>query len=145
MNDAERTAYMAAFEAKKNALEKDIDNAIKILPTSFDELSKSVAQQSQTTVLVSANVTRFGIVAISLYLVQILVNLYRFNALMSGFYRAIMDAIVLNGTNELPLKDSVELMIPKVGFGKEAQTLPDSVIEKFSIALKDVLNTVKKD
>lgn len=55
--------------------------------------------QNQIPVLVSAFATRVGAVVLLLFLVQILVPLYRYNMKLSSYYDARADALTIIGTN----------------------------------------------
>jgi hypothetical protein len=78
--------------------------------------------------LIAAGITRFGVLAITIYLVQILLNLYRYNVRVSGFYLSRADALTIMDHPAKKISDISKNLAPAVDFGKE----PTTLLEKFS-------------
>ena len=79
----------------------------------------------------AALLVRFGVLGVAVYLVQILINLYRYNTQVAAHYWTQRDAIVTSEWNGKKLKDAYELYIPKVEYGRTPkwalQEISDSV------------------
>lgn len=112
------------YDAKKAALTKANELLLKARERQYqDDPTKD--QTSGEILLLQTSVTRFGVVLIMVFLVQILVNLYRYNMRLSAFYFGRGDALVLlnNGAEDLNLRTLVELISPdKFDFGKSPRT-----------------------
>ncbi len=75
-----------------------------------------------TSVFNIENVTRVGVILLLLYLVQILVGIYRYKQRLAGFYRGRYQALTLIDPNGVTVKELGELMVAltpeAVDFGK---------------------------
>jgi hypothetical protein len=112
------------FEAKKTALLDANATLLKVRQKQYED-DRPKDQTSGQTLLIQTSVTRFGVVIIMVFLVQILVNLYRYNMRLSAFYFGRSDALVLlnKGSDDLNLGTLVELISPdKLDFGKAPRT-----------------------
>jgi hypothetical protein len=79
--------------------------------------------------LVAAGVTRFGVLIISIYLVQILINLYRYNTRLATFYRAQADSLVLLELDAKKVGSIQEQFLPHVDYGKMPSTIPERIAD----------------
>ncbi len=83
----------------------------------------------------ATNATRVAVILITLFLVQILVSLYRYNTRLAGYYDARADALLLLHAEESNVKDMPfgELMAAlspdAVDFGRTAKTSVDHAVE----------------
>jgi hypothetical protein len=112
------------LEAKKLALTAANANLINVRARQYQD-DRTKDQTSGEILLIQTSVTRFGVVLIMVFLVQILVNLYRYNMRLSAFYFGRADALILlnKGEDELNLATLVELISPdKFDFGKSPRT-----------------------
>lgn len=89
-----------------------------------------------TNLLVAAGITRFGVLAVVIYLVQILVGLYRYNAQLAGHYLAHADAVLLSGSSIKEMGVLSNQLQPHVSFGKPVETMPEKMIEKMGNIFK---------
>ena len=79
--------------------------------------------------LVAAGVTRFGVLIISIYLVQILINLYRYNTRLASFYRAQADGLVLLELDAKVVEGFQAQFLPHVDYGKTPSTIPERIAD----------------
>jgi hypothetical protein len=142
-----------AAEAKANAklplikdrLERTKDDAKELrelLPKAGEAafLSKADSGTSAAKLLIAAGITRFGILALAIFLVQILVGLYKYNARIAGFYRSEADAIMLAGDDSVKgLGELMKSISPQVGFDKAESTFPEKVLDKINDAVDKII------
>ena len=90
------------------------------------------ATDVSTQQLVLTSVTRFGTLGIVLFLVAILIPLYKYNVRLASFYISIGDALAMtklendkNGNLEL----LVRLLTPTYDFGRSPKTPMDQLVE----------------
>lgn len=115
---------------EKAELGKITDSAISDLKTATQSLEttatilKALRQEpitypEQTFYLISTATTRLGIVVLLLFLVQILVPLYRYNTKLAAFYDARADALNLVSDDPSGFEQIVNILSPDtVDFGK---------------------------
>jgi len=102
---------------QKRALLAKVEESV-LLPAT------SAAGTSETTgILVAAAATRFGVLVLSIYLVQILVSLYRYNAQLSVQYSALSDALVLDPGSVEAMAMALPHVRPSVEFGVPPQAV----------------------
>ncbi|MEP1576248.1 hypothetical protein [Roseibium album] len=78
--------------------------------------------------LVNTNLIRFGGVMITIFLISILVPIYRYNARLASFYLAKADALVLcRDTRAGDFRGIAEVVTPMHAFEKEPRTPIDSL------------------
>lgn len=77
--------------------------------------------------LIATGVTRFGVLIISVYLVQILITLYRYNTRTAAYYRAHADALLLSNENPKAMKALHKALVPNVDYGKLPRTVMQDV------------------
>ncbi len=121
MSDQEFTKSVEDISAAVNKqIENSVkENIIKNIQNAATELEKQRALAEQTeaqtqSLLVSALSTRIGITFLLLFLVQILVSLYRYNIRLSAFYDARADALaVAKDVKKMKFSDIVDLTAPE--------------------------------
>ena len=108
------------------------------------ELPHEVWTPSLVSVLVSAATLRIGITVLLVFLVQILVGVYRYALRLAAFYDARADALLLlrkDATVEVKIAEASKLLsAEKVSFGPE----PKTPIENGMDALKDLAEILGK-
>lgn len=110
------------FEAKKEALKKANEVLLRVKEKQFED-DRQKDQASSQLLLIQTSVTRFGVVLIMVFLVQILVSLYRYNMRLSAFYFGRADALVLLNKMPSELRTLVDVISPdKLDFGKPPRT-----------------------
>lgn len=101
--------------------------------------------ESEKTLLVAAGITRFGVLAVAIYLVQILIGLYRYNANAAALYSSQADALLLLGTVQNDkLGELVAKLRPRFSFGKPETSLPEKFVEKLALAIKAAADVMPK-
>jgi hypothetical protein len=107
------------FAARQKFLEKRLTNN-----------GGAQGQPDNINLLIASGITRFGILFIMLFIVQILVNLYRYTMRLSSYYLSQADALLLSdGTSDDLLKIVPALSPATVDFGKPPAT-PIEHVEK---------------
>ena len=89
-------------------------------------------QPVDENLLVATAVTRFGVLVIAIYLVQILINLYRYNTRVAAYYRAAADALVLLDHSPKKIEELRTLLWPDLDYGRSPQTIHQRIVEVFS-------------
>ena len=82
--------------------------------------------------LVQTNVTRFGTIILVIFLVSILVPLYRYNVRLGAYYDARADALALMGGSNITaarFTEFADALTPSHDFGKAPATPAQQVIE----------------
>ncbi|WNK00064.1 hypothetical protein L2D14_01230 [Thalassospiraceae bacterium LMO-JJ14] len=101
-----------------------------------------------TSILVAEGITRFGVLAIAIYLVQILINLYRYNTRLSAYYLAHYDSLLLDGAEPDKIENIHAVLWPDLHFGKQPTTIPNKIVDAFSTHLSklgEILSRRGKD
>jgi hypothetical protein len=119
--------------------EKDSIRAAILNQVTAPVASKPVATTNRLNDLVATQVTRVGVVLMLLFLVQILVTLYRYNMRLAAFFDARADALLVHSEwTRLPLQDLTLVFAPdNVDFGRLPPT-PISSALRFS---QDLIST----
>ncbi len=80
--------------------------------------------------LIQVSVLRAGIVLLLIFLVSIIVPLYRYNIQLSVYYWGVADLVGLSKPEQepWPFKEASEVLIPRFGLGKEPATPIDSIV-----------------
>jgi hypothetical protein len=89
-----------------------------------------------TNLLVAAGVTRFGVLVVVIYLVQILVGLYRYNAQLSSHYFAQADALLLYDCSPGQMGDLLSKLRPGVAFSRVEASVPEKMVNKIVEAVR---------
>jgi hypothetical protein len=162
----DRYAGMLNFQIEdiRNAIEKDTnpdsrDKALAQLAVTIKEVAaaqinrelasekgieqrQKAAQYRQTITLISTVTTRVGSVFMLLFLVQLLISMYRYDIKLAGYYEARADALqLLRAPNEARLEAFVRAFSPDaVDFGR----IPKTPIEHALLLAKEITALSKK-
>ncbi len=91
--------------------------------------------------LISVNLVRFGGMAVILFLVSILVPVYRYNSRLAAFYLARADALIICGENGLDkLAALAALLTPTY----EYEQGPPTPVDALSTLFKEGVSLAKK-
>ena len=82
--------------------------------------------------LVASTVTRLGVAIVAIYLVQILLSLYRYNTRMAADYLAHADTLMFVGLDAKAVKALHAVLLPKVNYGK----MPSTVFQRSTDAVR---------
>ncbi len=89
--------------------------------------------------LVSLITTKFGVAVLLIFLVQILVTLYRYNARLASFYDARADALQIQFVNEDKMESIISLLAAdSLEFTKAPSPLTHKIIDEIRSALATV-------
>jgi len=117
-------------------LERMEDEQAQLKATIASQAS-SVGDQSRTQQMVTTTTTRVGSVIILLFLVQVLVTLYRYNIRAAAFYDGRADALIMARREDTELGTLVEIFTPTtLDFGKMPSTPLHAVLETAKEALR---------
>ncbi len=73
--------------------------------------------------------TRIAVIGLILYLVQILVNLYRYNVRLASFYEGLANAVELSGRSTGSFAELASAFRPDFGFGKSPEPVPQQITD----------------
>jgi len=95
--------------------------------------------------IIATAITRLGVVVILVYLVQILMGLYRYNTRMIAYYNARRDIFTIWNGNPTTLKvlDNV-LSTPTVDFGKEPKHPLEDILKTFGTTVREAASRKPK-
>jgi hypothetical protein len=121
-------------------------NLISESTSTGEPAGSSSAKPNQISVLISAIATRVGAIILLIFLVQILVPLYRYNIKLAAYYDARADILELlekEGTQEID-ESMIEMLVPifspeNMDFG----TGPNSPTEQIVDLAKHILSSQK--
>jgi hypothetical protein len=132
------------FEPKRQGseakLKKEIiEQKLKTAPSAAD--IKVASTNIDTLELARTSLIRFGGVAVTLFLISVLVPIYRYNVRLASFYLARADTLLLARDTKVDnFGEMIALLTPTHAFEKEPQTPIDSV----SSFIKDAAGIAKK-
>lgn len=137
-------AYLARKKSLERAINAHLESADKILEERTVYLINSIRedfgteeQTNNLNLLIASGITRFGILFIMLFIVQILVNLYRYTMRMSAYYLSQADAMLLAEDGGDGLLKVVPVLSPQdVDFGKAPQTPVQNLEKMLALAAK---------
>jgi hypothetical protein len=131
---AEAELEIVQARMKRAVLDSDRLRSLldKTQEAAFTHAPDGAGSVGAVKLLVAAGVTRFGILLLVIYLVQILVGLYRYNAKVSAHYVSEADALLLLDKSPKVIADLLNAMAPQVNFDKAALTLPQQAMESIS-------------
>ena len=137
-------ANISINNLRVSAIKQDLNTAVKLLPGNFHELADGLKGDSETRLLFSANVTRFGVLTLSIYLVQILINLYRFNSKPAAYYRTQADILMLYNPGSNEIGDLLSELNPPLDFGKEPAHLTKLIVDRVGEAATRAFDKLNK-
>ncbi len=117
--------------AAKNARKATLQNEVKVLQSQLQGQEGG----DRWSFTFATNATRVAVILITLFLVQILVSLYRYNTRLAGYYDARADALLLLHAEEsnvkgMPFGELTAALSPDaVDFGRTAKTSVDHAVE----------------
>ena len=138
-------ANLAQIEINKRdqqLFEIDLDTARTSLSSAIERSQATGGSPGITSdrLLIAAAVTRFGILAIAIYLVQILVSLYRYNTTAASYYRSKADALVLFDHPATEIDELSTALRPDLDFGKSPKALPEKAWDRLETAFETAFN-----
>jgi hypothetical protein len=136
--------YLARKKSLERAVGAHLVSTDRILEERTNYLIKSIRedfgtaeQTNNLNLLIASGITRFGILFIMLFIVQILVNLYRYTMRMSAYYLSQADAMLLAEDGGDGLLKVVPVLSPQdVDFGKAPQTPVQNLEKMLELAAK---------
>ena len=154
-NDVERmmNSALAAADAVKR-WQTEIDGLNKRILVHDTEIltvrRKQAEQQAQVEgelpdavadprLLVATGLTRVGVLVVAIFLVQILLNLYRYNMRVAAYYLAHADALILVDLSASKLRALHSVLWANVGYGRT----PATVMERVAGAVNDRLRRAR--
>jgi len=83
---------------------------LRVLPALVDDLGVEREESTDFYLFLSTQITRFGTLAVILFLVGILVGMYRYSARLASYYDARADALVLLGDSPFDIEKFEKLV-----------------------------------
>ena len=111
----------------------------------LESQSGGQAQPVDPNLLLATGITRFGVLAIAIYLVQILIGLYRYNTRVAAYYLATSDALVVLDHKQDTIGDLHGLLWPDLDYGKTPQSIPQRIADAFSKSVDAAVSRWKKE
>jgi len=132
-------AQAERFLAEATSKREIIDQKIKVaLPAAQ---IKNTTANIDTLEVVRTSLIRFGGVAVILFLISVLVPIYRYNVRLASYYLARADTLVLaRDTKVENFSEMMKLLTPVHAFEKE----PTTPIESVSSFVKEAAGILKK-
>ena len=132
--------------------ELSLDKTIQNIRTSLikrESGSDTDQTQSDTNILaqllLAAGITRFGVVIIAIYLVQILSNLYRYNVQSAAHYRAIVDFLILaNPKDYEKIKALDGALLPDTSFSKTPNMISQKITKSVVEAIENIIPKLRR-
>ena len=96
--------------------------------------------------LVATGITRFGVLIIAIYLVQILINLYRYNTRTAAHYLAHADVLVGAKDEKADIEAMHRALFPDIEYGKAPHSVSRTFADQFAKAVdRSVKRLRRKD
>ena len=106
-----------------------------MLRTAWDKQLRAEHGYADTRYIIATAITRIGVVLIIVFLVQILIGLYRYNARLITFYNSRRDFLQL-WDGKLPNLDKLQkTMAANIDFGKEPKHPLEDIIRQVASKL----------
>ena len=123
--------------AHARSVEGILEERTEYLRKAIQDDFGSAKQADNLNLLIASGITRFGILFIMLFIVQVLVNLYRYTMRLSAYYLSQADALLLAEDNGEGLMKVVPVFSPQnVDFGKVPVTPAQSLEKVLELAAK---------
>ncbi len=117
------TSYINEENLKKSVVEQ----RIKAAPQA-EKITKT-ATTVDTLDLIRTNLVRFGGVAVTFFLISVLIPIYRYNVRLATFYLARADTLTICRDVKIDnFKEMIDLLTPTDAFEKEPSTPVETVI-----------------
>jgi hypothetical protein len=110
---------VGAMLATKQEAEKKLIRLRDLLQTAWNKELASERGYNDTRYIIATAITRVGVVLIIVFLVQILIGLYRYNVRLVTFYTSRRDLLQIWDGNVSGIEKLQRLMAANVEFGKE--------------------------
>lgn len=120
------------LQERMQYLEYQLKSMDEKLASEQSALSNGNRNEISMSQVITTSITRFIVLGTVIFLVQILINLYKYNMRVAGHYEAIADALALS---EKPIEaesfsDIAELISPnKIDFGTTPSSIFNQAIE----------------
>ena len=144
-------------DGEKAQMERIVENYLAQIPLLSDRIKKKRSELSElnhevyrsriqiikkmgdnnnsldfnSNLIVATGITRFGIVIIAIYLVQILIHLYRYNTQAAAKYLSYADAIMLKEIDTSQIEAVQNLYSLDIGYGRAPTAIPSRAIDAF--------------
>jgi hypothetical protein len=115
----------------------------KLEQAAFLDKSGTTDERTATNLLLAAGITRFGVLAITIYLVQILIGLYRYNAQVAAHYFSQSDALLLTGHSPAEFGELSSKLRLTVSFGKPETSIPEKTIDKLGEIIRSASERIR--
>jgi hypothetical protein len=117
----------------------------KLLETAWEKELETQRGYNDWHYIAATAITRVGVVLIIIYLVQILIGLYRYNTRLATYYNAKQDVLGLWDGNPTSLKRLDEIMgSPKFDFGKEPKHPLEDLLKAAGSKMGAAVSRAKK-
>ena len=123
----QRRDQLKYYEDRLRALDTKIDDARKEIQSVIvggrkDGGPGALQSLTDTRLLIAAVVARLGVAVLAIYLVQMLMHLYRYNTQVAAHYRAQADALMFAEVESESIAELYEIFLPDVRYGRMPRT-----------------------
>lgn len=134
LNFAQVKIYISDLEDQILEIRKEINDITdKIHEWREKNLdSLNTEKPVDNNLLIATGIMRFCVLVISIYLVQILTGLYRYNTKLASHYVALADSLSLIEIESEDFEYMKQVLIPKVEFGNNPDPIHKSLIDSIS-------------
>jgi hypothetical protein len=113
-------------DAARTALEQDQ----KLLKEAWTKQLTSEHGYSDTRYLIATAIARIGVILVIVFLVQLLIGLYRYNTRLITFYSSRHDALQLWDGKAATIDKLQKIMFPNIDFGREPKHPLDDLMRQ---------------
>ena len=106
---------------------------MKRLEAPMTEEADTILQSvTDPKLIFSSLLIRLGVLIVAIYLVQILINLYRYNARTAASYQALSDSLMFPESDSEQVRLLHDAFLPDVGFGRSPRPMSENIAETFA-------------
>lgn len=138
----ENEMRMAELTKRISHKEAELEMASKALASVHNDVLiyrlKEPDRQTSSNLMIAAGITRFGVLALVIYLVQILINMYRYNVRVAAFYLAQADSCLVSGDSQKDLVHLAEKLRPDFDFGKSPTAVPTKIADQLRVLVSKI-------
>jgi len=99
--------------ASTSTIQIEEDNSKPSQSQNVLNVASSIDNSRENRLLITAWLTRFGILALSIYLVQILISMYRYNTKMAAHYRGAADYLLFEDVDMNLFREVTGILTPQ--------------------------------
>jgi len=135
-------ANKSTLISAREELQRRIDVYKKYQEGLIPQSARSESEYAVTELLVAGGITRFGVLIISVYFVQILIGLYKYNVQAAAHYFAQADSLLLLGHGASDIGDLASVLRLSADFELKDAAPSERTLSKFGDVVEKVVERV---